>query len=268
MKIVYEDEEILVLNKDAGVPVQAGRVTVPDLVSEVRNYLMEKTGDPYVGIVHRLDQPVEGLIVFAKTRNAAARLSAQAAGKAKGGSDMRKVYCAWVCLTDEQGRRAAEAGRKRVVTLTDFLRRDMALNKTLVCFEGDEGAKLAVLTYRTLSIDGDTATLEVHLKTGRHHQIRAQLSHTHMPIVGDTKYGGAVPDRNSAGADGQSAEEGGQSNQDMLRRDGRVNGQDGVPVRNRETGIRLCACRLSLRHPQSGRKMSFEITPSFMKKPE
>ena len=105
MRIEYEDDEIIVVYKEAGLPVQAGRTSRKDLVSELKNYLalqasaasgdsqdagrgQARRGEPYLGIIHRLDQPVEGLLVFAKTPRAAAELSRQVSGK----TDMRKVY--------------------------------------------------------------------------------------------------------------------------------------------------------------------------------
>ena len=207
MRIEYEDKEIIVIYKEAGLPVQTGRTSGKDVVSLLKNHLAMNTGihqgpvrkpaqktelpgEPYLGIVHRLDQPVEGLLVFAKTPAAAADLSRQAAAKGDAipGSGMEKIYRAVVMLFPEAYPLALE-GRKRDVTLTDWILRDFAGNTALVAEEGARGAKRAVLTFRTLEIKGARALVEIRLYTGRHHQIRVQMAHAGMPIAGDRKYG-------------------------------------------------------------------------------
>ncbi len=226
MRIEYEDKDILVVYKEAGVPVQTGRVFAADLVSELKNYLAGKNpaetrgGEPYLGIIHRLDQPVEGLLVFAKNPHAAAQLSRQVSGK----SEMRKVYHAVVLLPDQAARQQAERAQKKVITLVDWIGRDYAKNMAEIRSEGDPDAKRAELTYRILKMEENSALAEIHLHSGRHHQIRVQMAHAGMPLKGDRKYGDSEQDA----------------------------GQ-----------LMLCACCLQFRHPSDGRKMSFKISPSF-----
>lgn len=170
--ILYEDKSLIVLHKPAGMAVESARVTQPDLVSLLRAYLRAE-----VYPVHRLDQVVEGAVVFAKTKSAAAQLSRQV----QDGS-MRKIYRARVC-----GKVPAESG-----TLSDELIRDKGSNLTRVVPAGtDPRAKKAVLRYRRLS-DNE---VEIELVTGRFHQIRAQLAHAGMPVEGDVKYGAPADTR-------------------------------------------------------------------------
>lgn len=252
MRIVYEDEDVLVVHKEAGLPVQTGRTSAKDLVSLLKNDLAKKNGqeggaEPYLGIVHRLDQPVEGLLVFAVTPKSAASLSAQAAAKlaAPRGADpekisarkrspraadggMEKIYQAVVCLDADSYPLAIE-GRKREVILTDWLGRDTASNTAFVMTEGEKGAKKAVLSFRTLWIRESRAMLEIRLFTGRHHQIRIQMAHAGMPILGDRKYGT------------QPCDAGGET----------------VP-------LCLCATRLSFTHPANRKRMTFATEPSWL----
>lgn len=174
MEILFEDKQVLVLYKPAGIPVQSGRVGTKDLVSMVKNYLAgESRREPYVGLVHRLDQPVEGLIVFAKTRQAAADLSAQAAGH-----EMKKEYLAVVCgiPKNEEG------------TLRDLLIKEREGNRSRIARPGESGAREAALTYRVLAKKEERALLRIRLLTGRHHQIRVQMAHAGFPLYGDNKY--------------------------------------------------------------------------------
>ena len=176
--ILYEDDQILVLDKPAGIAVESASVTQPDLISMLQNRSREegKMRPPAsYYIVHRLDQVVGGVIVFAKTAGAAAALSKQLTD-----GTMKKIYRAKVCgpIPEENGE------------LRDFLLKDGKNNISRVVTaprQGSlpKGAKEAVLRYKKLSED----TLEIELLTGRHHQIRAQLSHAGMPIAGDRKYG-------------------------------------------------------------------------------
>jgi len=209
--IVYEDEEILICRKHAGMAVQNARSTQMDLESALRNYLASKEGGrrrmPYLGIIQRLDQPVEGVLVFAKTSAVAADLTCQLQeGK------IQKYYLAMVSNSQ-----VSKSGM-----LEDYLQKDGRTNMSKVVPKGSKGAKRALLDYRCLRQDKKTALLEVHLVTGRHHQIRVQLSHADMPIVGDQKYN---PDA-----------------------------EKGIP-------ISLCAYKLELYHPRKCDRMVFEIKP-------
>lgn len=183
MNILYEDNEILVCVKPAGVATESANVRTKDLLSIVRTYL----NGGYVGLVHRLDQPVSGLIVFAKTPEAAASLSKQVQGE-----EMGKDYLAVVEGKLEE--------TPEPVILTDYLIRNTRERRAEVITEhakdaNGKNAKRAQLSYEVLSYDEekDLTTLRIHLLTGRFHQIRAQLSHIGHPVKGDTKYGAKKP---------------------------------------------------------------------------
>lgn len=301
--ILYEDSDIIVCHKPAGIPVQSASVRTKDMVSILRTHLQESgwqndrgqtrssqrsgksvgrntgmknvevktTGaksaheeprDVYV--VHRLDQPVEGVMVFAKTKRAAADLSRQAAG-----DGMKKRYYAVVELTE-----AAEFNRWH--TLVDYLVKDGRSNRSFVSGAGKKDAKRAELRYRILkmklretrqssqsdrtladrpgamqTVDHETTELkqpgiqapeclalaEIELKTGRHHQIRVQMAHAGMPLYGDRKYnpGKAVP-FGSAEAEQTSLSK--------------------IPE-----ALALCAASLTFRHPRTQKEMTFSVSP-------
>lgn len=170
-EVIYEDHALLVVRKAAGLAVESRKSTVPDLERELKNERARRGEAPEIFLINRLDQPVEGLVCAAKTKEAAAALS----GQLRDGR-MKKSYLA--CVTGE----VPEKG-----TLTDWLLRDPKTNTTRVVPEGTKGAKRAELHFQR-SGEQEAA---VELVTGRHHQIRVQLSHAGMPIRGDRKYGGA-----------------------------------------------------------------------------
>lgn len=176
--IIYEDTDILVCRKCAGVAVQTRRIGEQDMESLLRNYRAGRGEPPYIGVVHRLDQPVEGILVFAKNPGAAAALSRQLQNEG-----FSKHYRGVV-----RGVPPREEG-----SLEDFLRRDGRTNTSWVVPAGSNGAKRAVLDYKVLEKKEDTSLLEIRLHTGRHHQIRVQLAHAGCPLVGDRKYGAAEP---------------------------------------------------------------------------
>lgn len=173
LTILYEDDSILVCHKPAGVAVQTRRLGQADMESLLKNYRAKKGEPPFVGTVHRLDQPVEGVMVFAKTKEAASVLSRQIASKLTD-----KYYYAMV-----DGVPAAGKG-----ILEDYLLRDGRTNTSAVVEKGTPEAKRAELSYEVVEQKGARAVLRIKLETGRHHQIRVQLSHAGMPIVGDQKY--------------------------------------------------------------------------------
>ena len=231
VRILYEDGELIVVHKPAGCATESARVTGRDLDSSLRTYLAEKGENPAeLRMVHRLDQRVEGILVFAKTGRAASALSAQLTS-----GEMKKLYLALV----------SGPVPKESDTLIHWLARDGQTNMSKVVGEpspGGDGSgkgrkaggrpksrrdapKKAVLHYRRTG----ERELEIELVTGRHHQIRAQLAAEGMPILGDVKYGGWPDDR---GVCPQGA-------------------------------IGLCAHTLSFRHPLSGERMTFRITPAF-----
>ncbi len=171
-QIIYLDNHLLVVNKPAGILIQGDKTGDETLFDQAKLYLKTAFGKPgnvYLGLVHRLDRPVSGIIVFARTSKAASRLSEQFRKKS-----VTKVYRALV-----EGK-TAEKG-----TLKDRILRK---GPTSHIVKGDKG-KPATLVYRCLQQKNGLSHLEVELETGRHHQIRVQLSHLGFPIVGDFRYG-------------------------------------------------------------------------------
>ena len=173
--IIYEDNSILICRKPAGLAVQNASIGKKDLESMVRTYLVEKEGKaaPYLGIIHRLDQPVQGLVVFAKNKKSAASLSTQVQD-----GRMKKYYLA---VTD--GIPEEKSGE-----LIHYLKKDGRTNTSMSVSEKMPGAKKASLKYRVKEERGQRALLEIELFTGRHHQIRFQLAAAGFPIAGDRKY--------------------------------------------------------------------------------
>lgn len=211
INIIYEDKDILVCRKPAGLPTQSAKVSVPDLVSELRNYLAEKK-ESYLGVVHRLDQPVEGLLVFAKNKAAAKNLSEQLKN-----SSFDKVYYA-VAFNQPP----VQEGM-----LEDYMIKDGSRAKIVPA--DTPGAKKAVLHYRLIAIKKGRALYEVRLETGRFHQIRAQMAHAGMPLLGDKKYADAA-----------------------------------INIYSEAHGIKnvaLCAFKLKLIHPGTGEEMLFISKP-------
>lgn len=172
--IYYEDQDIIVCYKEAGVATQTARLGEQDMESRLKNYLVAEGQKPWIGVVHRLDQPVEGVMVFAKNPQAAASLSKQV----KQRSISKRYYAITVPAPDEQEG-----------MLVDYLCFDRKNNKTEVAESKTAGSKRAELSYRLLKQVSGKALLDIDLKTGRHHQIRVQLAHIGCPLVGDKKYG-------------------------------------------------------------------------------
>ena len=199
--ILYEDNDVIVCHKPAGFPVQSMKASVMDMESELKGYLKKSSGTPYIGIIHRLDQPVEGIIVFAKNKKAAAYLSGKVHSRIddtdainscesnntdctvmnNNSDNMSKIYEAVIYghMADDEG------------ILRNYIDENAGKNiSKVVTGKADEKkVKLAELKYKRIKSDEYTDTLLIRLFTGRHHQIRLQLSANKTPILGDLKYG-------------------------------------------------------------------------------
>lgn len=206
-----EDDSILVIHKHAGIAVQHAGSGVMDLEHQLLNYLAGKgvRRIPYLAVIHRLDQPVEGILVFAKNQQAAKRLNQQIQR-----NRMKKGYVAVV----------ERAEGKQEGQLTDYLWKDGKKNSSMIVSSDRPGAKRSELSYRILKKQPDTgrAVVRILLKTGRHHQIRVQMSHAGMPLCGDRKYN---------------------------------------PYCRQDENLALCADHLSFEHPLSGKRLEFHVEP-------
>lgn len=175
--ILYEDNHLLALFKPAGTLTMGDQTGDVTMVDQARDYLRQKYNKPgnvFVGVVHRLDRPVSGVLLFARTSKAAARLSDQFRRGA-----VKKTYTATV-----EGRLEENAA-----TLTDWLWKDKNTNRVERVPEGTPGGQKSELKYRVLSREREQTVLEIQPVTGRSHQIRVQLAGRGVPIVGDVKYG-------------------------------------------------------------------------------
>lgn len=238
LKVLYEDDEILVVIKPAGVESQAAKRFAPDMVSEVKKHLVINKSctpgkEPYVGVIHRLDKPVSGVMVYAKTKRAAAALSEQVQSH-----KMKKIYTAVV-----HGRPV-----NAVDNYVDYMVKTPDGNYSQVVDKGITGAKKAELSYEVLkTIDGKAAglpgtelsLLKVALKTGRHHQIRVQMAYHGTPLYGDMKYG--MPEENSVKEDPGAAK---------------------AQAVGRREPVALCASALTFFHPVTKKEMTFEMEPT------
>ncbi len=178
LNIIYEDDHVLVCYKPSGVPTQTAKLGAVDMVSLLKNYLYKKQKEkrePYVAVIHRLDQPVEGLLVFGKTPFAAKELSREV----QQGAGFGKYYKAVLCGIPKEDKG----------TLENYLVKDGKTNTSRVCDSQEKDAKKAVLSYEVVSKAENTCLVKVKLDTGRHHQIRVQMANMGCPILGDTKYG-------------------------------------------------------------------------------
>ena len=188
-EIIYEDDDILVCHKPAGVATQTKRLGQKDMESILKNYIAVnnrkagRTQPPYIGIVHRLDQPVEGVMVYAKTPQAAAKLSEQVKKRFVG-----KHYYALVQLPEGK-QSMEEIGLDAKGTLENEIAFDAKHNVSAVMPQKTKDTKHARLDYEVVAQRGQKLLLDITLHTGRHHQIRVQLAHAGIPIVGDIKYG-------------------------------------------------------------------------------
>ena len=230
IRIVFEDDVLIVCHKYPGIAVQTAALGQADMVSELKKYLAgQGEKNPYLAVVHRLDQPVEGLLVFAKTEAAAASLSKQVQKADSSGLTFEEKVPEgrMRCFYKEYTARVYGKMPQKQGELTDFLVKDARSNTSRVVSEKDKNGKRSVLSYEVSEETEKTQTLRILLKTGRHHQIRVQLSHAGCPILGDTKYGTEEAKRYAA--------------------------EQGVKQ------LRLCASRLEFTHPVTGKQLQFTV---------
>ena len=177
MQILYEDNHLIIVNKEPGEIVQGDKTGDTPLSEHLKQYLKEKYNKPgnvFCGVVHRIDRPVGGVVIFAKTSKALERLN-----KMLRDGEIHKTYWAIV-----EGKPEKPEG-----TLRNYLKNNGRINKTFIADEKDSEAKESILNYKTIAIGERYTVLEVTLLTGRKHQIRAQLAAINHPIKGDLKYG-------------------------------------------------------------------------------
>ena len=176
-RILYEDNHLIVVNKLPSEIVQGDKTGDVCLLDDVKSYIKEtynKPGNVYAGLVHRIDRPVSGAVIFAKTSKALSRMTLKIKER-----EFKKTYLAVV-----KNRPPQDAGE-----LSDYMVKNESQNKSYIVSSSTKGAKLAQLRYRVIGSSESFYLLEVELITGRHHQIRAQLAHMGCPIKGDLKYG-------------------------------------------------------------------------------
>ena len=182
LKVLYEDKDIIVVVKPAGVESQAAKKFAPDMLSEIRkhmviNKLCTPGKEPYVAVIHRLDKPVSGVMVYAKTKKAAAALSEQVQNR-----KMDKFYEAVVCGKPVNN----------VDNFVDYLKKSVDGNYSQIVDKGENESKRAELSYELLKTveteNGELSHVRIHLLTGRHHQIRVQFSGHDLPLYGDGRY--------------------------------------------------------------------------------
>ncbi len=176
-QILLEDNHLLIINKKSGQIVQGDKTETPSLIEDIKSYIKKKhkkEGNVYLGAPHRIDRPTTGIVVFAKTSKALSRMTALFKKR-----EIDKHYWAMV----------RNPVQNSEATLTHYLKKNERNNKSTTYPRETEGAKKAVLSYTTLETLDHYSLIEVQLETGRHHQIRAQLSFQGNPIKGDVKYG-------------------------------------------------------------------------------
>lgn len=185
LRILYEDNHLIAVYKPAGTLIQGDKSGDISMLEEVKMYLKrkyDKPGNVFLGLIHRLDRNVDGVVLFAKTSKGASRISEQFRNH-----NVAKVYHAWVhgIVKDKNA------------VLINYLKHDENQNFTSVYDKEMPNSDRAELSFELVRIEGEFSLLKVILKTGKQHQIRAQLSHIKHPIVGDSKYGSSInlPDK-------------------------------------------------------------------------
>jgi len=176
-QVVYEDNHMIVINKKAGQLVQGDKTGDLSLLELIKDFIKKrdnKPGNVFLGLVHRIDRPTSGLVIYAKTSKALSRLTQMVKNR-----EVKKTY--WALAAKEM---IAKSQR-----LIHYLQKNEKTNKATVFVKATEGAKESILTYNVIKTLDNYQLLEIDLETGRHHQIRAQLSKIGVPIKGDLKYG-------------------------------------------------------------------------------
>ena len=177
LQVLFEDNHLLIVNKRAGDITQGDKTGDKPLSEVVKEYVKDKYNKPgnvFIGTVHRLDRPTSGIVIFARTSKALERLNKMLRDKV-----IQKTY--WAIVKNQP--------KVKTDTLTNFLKKDSKKNKSFVYKKEIEGSKKATLHFKVIQQLDNYSLLEVDLETGRHHQIRTQLSHIGSPIKGDLKYG-------------------------------------------------------------------------------
>lgn len=178
-QILYEDNHLLIINKKAGQLVQGDKTGDESLLESIKKFIKQrdqKPGNVFLGLVHRIDRPTSGLVIYAKTSKALSRLTQMVKNR-----EIQKTY--WAVVPKEMIPQSQK--------LVHYLQKNEKTNKAIVYPRPTEGAKEAKLTYIIIKVLDNFQLLEIDLETGRHHQIRAQLSKIGVPIKGDLKYGSA-----------------------------------------------------------------------------
>ena len=177
LQVLYEDNHIIIVNKRAGDITQGDKTGDKPLSDVIKEYVKDKYNKPgnvFIGTVHRLDRPTSGIVIFARTSKALERLNKMLRDKT-----INKTY--WALVKNPP--------KKTADTLTNFLKKDTKKNKSFVYKKEIEGSKNAILHYNVIKKLENYFLIEIDLETGRHHQIRTQLSHIGSAIKGDLKYG-------------------------------------------------------------------------------
>lgn len=250
LDIIYEDKDILVCFKPASIATQTAKLSSQDMVSLIKNYLVKQEGSksPYVGVIHRLDQPVSGLLVFAKNQKAAASLSKQIQD---GSANKDYIALCTGVLKEKQGTllhyimKESVTKLAKVIDEDEFVKsREISETQESEILKADKNQsvqknkyeelsyKKAVLNYKVEKELEDSSIIKVHLQTGRYHQIRAQFSFIGHPLLGDVKYGSSI-----------SRE---------------------ISMKKRISKIALCAYRLVFKHPITGREMEFVLDEKYL----
>lgn len=233
LEVIYEDKDILVCFKPAGVATQTASLSNQDMVSMIKNYLAKQTKEksPYVGVIHRLDQPVSGLLVFAKNQKAAAVLSKEIQD---GTANKDYIACCSGTLEKKSGMLTHYIMKDPVTKLAKTLDEKTFLKLQEEKKEESVGYKKSILTYEVEKEEENSSIIKVHLQTGRFHQIRAQFSNIGNSLLGDVKYGSNISKE--------------------------------LSMKKRINKIALCANHLILKHPITGKEMEFTLDKKYLPK--